>query len=1107
VRVRFPSRLLIAVLLGSAPLPGGCAAEDASLEIPKAAKPCFAPAGESCLERWADAGDPPVPEPAARASDPGTSAPAEPAPGSDPPAPAAEAAPGVTASSEADPATRSGFPLGASIACLCLALGCVAAAWTRMRRCTREVEELRLEVDLRMRDHEEAYLQLAGRVEDMAARLARSTAERRELSASRRQVAPAQPAPAEELQPAEAEPRTFEDEPPGPLPRREEPGSYEAGDLQLEVAEAFIALAGDLAEEQPLAVPYRRAEAVAREEGIAMHERIESEPTPSVTQSKSFLFDPDPEAADLAAGEHGAWSPDPGSAASARFQELERRLSSSDEQVRGCLAATESLRGMAAAHGGQIDAVAQRCTDLERQVQQIAAREPAPQGVPAERVLELEERIESHDEELRRRVATIDSLRTELDSSRQRIEAAERRGAQLEQLSRHAAQDEQARQRRETEQQQAWTARTSDLERQVQGRDADLRQRAGTIDLLQRELVEKGRQTEAAEKRASELEHRLQTTAQEEQARLRREQESQQTWTARVGEIEAQLERRDEELRRRTAEIDRLGGELVAKDRRIEAAEQRCAELEVELRREQSEGRERVRSEQELQRSSSARAGELEGRVASLQEELRRLAATAERCTELEQQLQRQTEESVGRESQARGIETSRLSRIAELEAQVADRNEELRRIRDAHTRLAEQARYLSEQLDGRVREVQGAEERIGDLQARAEALDAAARRNREDSQAGEALVDELVENRLTELFRQRGVRSPEPLPEIYLDALKQGDLDLAMQGLLGEPEPLAPASMGRLGDRWRSEHAAWSGSPIDREVLYLWADALRLPAGLDRPEAAVLAVVGSHADGSRSVLAVESGDPKSKEAWLEILRSLVLRGMNVPRLVVAPGSSGIWAGIDEVGWDSARQYCWSHEAADVLARLPKKRHARAGAILRDASVADTRASAKKLRDRFVKRCGRRFAGAGEHLSEDWKFLTSFYGFPEDHWPHLRTTSVIEAPIAAIELSAVESKAARPSLNAAAVLWKLLTAATRAQKKLSAKDAPHPPAAANLRPKPAARAKAKAAGKPGSRRKPEARSPAKSRRKPEKRRKAKPGPAKAARSRRRRRAA
>jgi transposase-like protein len=180
-------------------------------------------------------------------------------------------------------------------------------------------------------------------------------------------------------------------------------------------------------------------------------------------------------------------------------------------------------------------------------------------------------------------------------------------------------------------------------------------------------------------------------------------------------------------------------------------------------------------------------------------------------------------------------------------------------------------------------------------------------------------------------------------------------------------------------------------------------------------------------------------------------MRNLVQRGMNVPRLVVASGASGLWSGIDELGWDCARQYCWGRKTAEVQAALPKKRQSQAGEMLRNAMNADTRIAAKKLRDRFVKRCGVRCAGAAEQVSAHWKELTSFYAFPEDHWRELRTTGVIESPLTAIRLRADVPKAGKPSPHVEAVLWKLLGASVKTSRKLSAPQL-LPPVAGRRRP-------------------------------------------------------
>ena len=770
-----------------------------------------------------------------------------------------------------------------------------------------------------------------------------------------------------------------------------------------------------------------------------------------------------------------------------RCSELERQLALRDEQgqqredalARRCSELERQLALRDEQGQQREDEVAQRCSELERLVQQIAERAAErPQPDPA---------AESAN---RAREAEFAALQAELAASRLRLDAVERRFAESEQASDVQAQEER-------EEHEGAIARASELEEKLADHGEELRQRDATIERLQADLVAKNRHIEAAGERNAELEQKIQRIALEEQARLHKEEELHHGWTSRASDLEGHLARRDEELRqrgaaiellegavvakdrqleaagertaeleqrvgsldaeleRRSARIELLEGELVAKNAQIEAADERCAEIERRFQRQEERDQERIGREQDVQRALSARAAELEERTASLADELRQRSAAlellqqqaaakdrevrgaGERCSELERELQRRAGEEQARQVQEQTLESARLLRIAELERELATRDEAAQRLRGEYAQLAERYQDLAQKLELRIRDLGAQEEQIAEIQARSEATELGAKRVQEEARASDALADELVENRLTTVFK-RPAKGADPLSELYLDGLEQGDFEHAVQALIGDPEPLGAASVARLGNRWRGEHAGWRSTPLDREVVYLWADGVHLRAGLERPEDAVLVVVASHADGSRSVVACESGDPASKEAWLAVLRHLVARGMNVPRLVVAPGSSGLWTGIDELGWDSARQYCWSHETEDLLAGLPKKRRSQADKILRAASSAETRADAKKLRDRFVKRCGVRCADTGERLAVDWKQLTSFYAFPEDHWTHLKTTQVIEAPLASIQLHATEPKPGRPSPYVESVVWKLLSAAARSQKKLSA---------------------------------------------------------------------
>lgn len=122
------------------------------------------------------------------------------------------------------------------------------------------------------------------------------------------------------------------------------------------------------------------------------------------------------------------------------------------------------------------------------------------------------------------------------------------------------------------------------------------------------------------------------------------------------------------------------------------------------------------------------------------------------------------------------------------------------------------------------------------------------------------------------------------------------------MRGLLGEGAPLSEGSIVRLKAAWRSEYDVWKGRSLEGlDALYLWVDGIYVKAGLEKDKAALLVVIAALKDGSKAVLAVESGHRESVESWSGILRDLKRRGLQSPRLVVGGGHLVIWGALSNV--------------------------------------------------------------------------------------------------------------------------------------------------------------------------------------------------------------
>lgn len=68
----------------------------------------------------------------------------------------------------------------------------------------------------------------------------------------------------------------------------------------------------------------------------------------------------------------------------------------------------------------------------------------------------------------------------------------------------------------------------------------------------------------------------------------------------------------------------------------------------------------------------------------------------------------------------------------------------------------------------------------------------------------------------------------------------------------------------------------------------------------------------------------------------------------------------------------------------------------------------------------------RSYDAAAESLEGDWARMVTFYDFPAEHLRHLRTTSVVDSPFAALRLRTDAAKRFRRVDRTIPVIWKML---------------------------------------------------------------------------------
>ena len=167
-----------------------------------------------------------------------------------------------------------------------------------------------------------------------------------------------------------------------------------------------------------------------------------------------------------------------------------------------------------------------------------------------------------------------------------------------------------------------------------------------------------------------------------------------------------------------------------------------------------------------------------------------------------------------------------------------------------------------------------------------------------------------------------------ELIPWLYLRGISAGDMQPALEALLGQDAPgLSHNVVTRLASKWSKEMEDWNRRDLSaQKFVYIWADGvyfnIRL-GGDDRQ--CILVIMGATADGKKELLGVLDGYRESEQSWRELLVDLKKRGLEVaPKIAVGDGALGFWAALRKVFPTTRQQRCWVHKTANVLNKMPK---------------------------------------------------------------------------------------------------------------------------------------------------------------------------------------
>jgi transposase-like protein len=179
-------------------------------------------------------------------------------------------------------------------------------------------------------------------------------------------------------------------------------------------------------------------------------------------------------------------------------------------------------------------------------------------------------------------------------------------------------------------------------------------------------------------------------------------------------------------------------------------------------------------------------------------------------------------------------------------------------------------------------------------------------------------------------------------------------------------------------------------------------------------------------------------GYRESEQSWKELLLDCKARGLEIePHLAIGDGALGFWKAMRQEWETTKEQRCWVHKTANVLDKLPKGSQPKAKGMLHEIYLAEGREAAVKAFDLFVKTYETKYPKATECLSKDRDVLLTFYTFPAEQWPHIRTTNPIESRFATVRLRHTKTKGSGSRTARLTMVYKLMESASKSWRSLN----------------------------------------------------------------------
>jgi transposase-like protein len=254
-------------------------------------------------------------------------------------------------------------------------------------------------------------------------------------------------------------------------------------------------------------------------------------------------------------------------------------------------------------------------------------------------------------------------------------------------------------------------------------------------------------------------------------------------------------------------------------------------------------------------------------------------------------------------------------------------------------------------------------------------------------------------ESQLLVFLKGRTATLERLVSEMYAHGLSTRDIESAFTDATGSCI-LSKSAVSEVTEKLWADYQAfrqqrWDGIAIE----YLFADGLYEALGDADHRDAVLCLWAICDDGRKRLLDVTRGNKESREAWLEVLRGLISRGLGAPVLMTSDGAPGLTAALEEVFPEALRQRCLVHKTRNVTGKVSAHDLPQVKADVQSAYLASSPEVARLVADAVVKKWQPTYRAAMGSFLDDFEACIAHLRCPPAHHKFIRTTNLAERSI------------------------------------------------------------------------------------------------------------